>query len=99
MTRYTTNCLARLRVDSRADGQECESSYLTVRAERIDGKLDVWTGVGAGTEIQLKGPRQYRIRQAGRGLLVPPIPAKREERRRKANDPQPAVKRLTMRSG
>ncbi len=39
------------------------------RAERIGGKLDVWTGAGAGTEIQLSIPGTIAFGRSGRGSL------------------------------
>ena len=37
------------------------------RAERIGGKLDVWTGAGAGTEIQLSIPGTIAFGRSGAG--------------------------------
>jgi len=39
------------------------------RAERIGGKLDVWTAVGAGTEIQLSIPGTIAFGRSGPGSL------------------------------
>jgi signal transduction histidine kinase len=39
------------------------------RAERIGGKLDVWTGPGAGTEIQLSIPGAIAFGRSGGGSL------------------------------
>jgi len=39
------------------------------RAERIGGKLDVWTGPGAGTEIQLSVPGNIAFGRSGRTSL------------------------------
>jgi signal transduction histidine kinase len=40
------------------------------RAKRIGGKLDVWTGTGAGTEIELSIPGSIAYRRSpGRTVL------------------------------
>ena len=39
------------------------------RAEHIGGKLDVWTGAGAGTEIQLSIPGTIAFGRSGAGSL------------------------------
>jgi len=39
------------------------------RAERVGGKLDVWTGAGAGTEIQLSIPGNIAFGKPGAGSL------------------------------
>jgi hypothetical protein len=40
------------------------------RAARIGGKLDVWSGPGAGTEIQLTIPGRIAFRVFGAGSLL-----------------------------
>ena len=48
------------------------------RAESIGGKLDVWTGAGAGTEIQLSIPGNIAFGKPGAGSLFPRFRRKRK---------------------
>jgi signal transduction histidine kinase/ligand-binding sensor domain-containing protein len=61
-------------IDSATMAQERRSGHygllgMRERAERIGGKLEVWTGAGAGTEIQLSVPGNIAFGTRGAGSL------------------------------
>ncbi len=53
------------------EGRSCHYGIpgMRERAERIGGKPDVWTGLGAGTEIQLSIPGKIAFGKQGAGSL------------------------------